>query len=183
MTFCLLNIIISLQKRKLKGSMTFIRRLFIMKKNKKGFTLIELLVVVAIIGILAGLLIPGLMNKTVDAKIKTANSNAKLVYSSTANVLQQGAIDEATWLPTAAAEAFAKDGANIEASNIKTLTDAVQNELRSGFKGNWYVSVNANGDVEYALWSKGTAFATKAAQLSDEDIKKAKGKTGCYPAK
>lgn len=173
----MLNIIISLQKRKPKGLMTFIRRLFIMKKNKKGFTLIELLVVVAIIGILAGLLIPGLMNKTVDAKIKTANSNAKLVYSSTANALQQATIDEPSWLPTAAATASGTGGASADPTSLVT---AIQKELGSSFKGNWYVSIAGDGNVIFALWSN-SSLSSITTQQSKQDIKDKKGVLGCYP--
>lgn len=150
-----------------------------MKKNKKGFTLIELLVVVAIIGILAGLLIPGLMNKTVDAKIKTANSNAKLVHSSTTNALQQAAIDDSSWMPAAATTVSGTDGASH--ATIASLQDAIENELGAGFKGNWFVSIDANGNVEFALWSK--ASATGNTQLTDAQIQAQKGKIGCYPAK
>lgn len=156
--------------------MTLIRRLFIMKKNKKGFTLIELLVVVAIIGILAGLLIPGLMNKTVDAKIKTANSNAKLVYSSTANALQQATIDEPTWLPTSATTASGTGGANADPT---TLVTAIQKELGSSFKGNWFVSIADDGNVVFALWSN--SAISESTQQSKKNIKDKKGVLGCYP--
>ncbi len=152
-----------------------------MKKNKKGFTLIELLVVVAIIGILAGLLIPGLMNKTIDAKIKTANSNAKLVYGNTADALQQAAIDEPSWFTgiTGATSATGNGGSNVAATSLLT---AIQRELGSSFKGNWYVSINADGNVNYALWSKGS-LSSATDQLTDDGVKDKKGKIGCYPTK
>lgn len=66
----------------------------ILLKKARGFTLIELLVVVAIIGILAGLLIPGLMSKTVEAKISKAKNNAQLVYNAAQQWLQTEIIDK-----------------------------------------------------------------------------------------
>ena len=48
-----------------------------MVKNKKGFTLVELVVVIAIIGTLAAILVPTMMSYIKNAKLKSANSNAK----------------------------------------------------------------------------------------------------------
>lgn len=49
--------------------------------NKKGFTLVELVVVIAIIGVLAAILIPTMMSYIKKAKLKSANSNAKIVFN------------------------------------------------------------------------------------------------------
>ncbi|MBD5129031.1 MAG: prepilin-type N-terminal cleavage/methylation domain-containing protein [Ruminococcaceae bacterium] len=47
-----------------------------MLKAKRGFTIVELVVVIAVIGILAMVLVPLLMNTVASARITSANSNA-----------------------------------------------------------------------------------------------------------
>lgn len=54
-------------------------------KNVKGFTLIELIVVMAIIGVLAGILVPVFTSYMEEARLSVANANAKTVFSNSAN--------------------------------------------------------------------------------------------------
>lgn len=51
------------------------------RNNRKGFTLIELVVVIAIIGVLAAILVPILMNHVKKSRLATANANAKTAYN------------------------------------------------------------------------------------------------------
>lgn len=59
----------------------FIRGVSAVGKNRKGFTLVELVVVIAIIGVLAAILVPSMMDYVRKSKLKTANANAKIAYN------------------------------------------------------------------------------------------------------
>lgn len=56
-------------------------------RRKNGFTLVELVAVVAIIGVLAGLLIPTMYNVVINSQIASANHLAKTIRDRTAEFL------------------------------------------------------------------------------------------------
>lgn len=50
-------------------------------KNSKGFTLIEIMVVVVILGILAAIVTPKVLDRIVDARIQAAKSDIRAIES------------------------------------------------------------------------------------------------------
>jgi len=53
-----------------------------MHQKKRGFTLIELLIVIVILGLLASIVAPGMFSKVDSSKIRTAESQIKILKTS-----------------------------------------------------------------------------------------------------
>ena len=96
--------------------------------SKKGFTLIELVVVVAIIGVLAGLLVPTMFDAVTNSRIASAQQTAKVIRDRSAEFFTKMdtqmhthvgevqkvviTVDNGTWSKTGGSAADWVDGVN-----------------------------------------------------------------------
>ena len=144
------------------------------KSNKKGFTLVELVVVIAIIGVLAAILVPTMMNYVKKSRLKTANSNAKLVFTTvnnqSADLVAEGAAAKAVTFGPDKIVKVDKPELDPEASGFDyegALKWAVYDALKDNGNGMGYAYfvVDANGDVTIAQWQ---TTKTTAKQITGQ---------------
>lgn len=116
-------------------------------KKVKGFTMIELIVVMAILGVLCGVLVPNGLAWLRNSKIKTCNSEAKVVFNSAVTVLQDYQLEGRVSQVGDDTKVF------IERGDGNVASDRITAKLGSNFAENsvWYVRMKIANSTDRNL--------------------------------
>lgn len=141
-------------------------------KNKNGFTIVELIVVIAIIGVLAGILVPAMTGYVKDSKQTSADANAKTIYNAVNNFAQScvndgvylcqenGFLTDVLYINESSGSASVKNvgetpDKGISPNAVAELEKAVNSVLGNVAKGSAYrVVFNSAGFPAKIYWAK-----------------------------
>lgn len=128
-----------------------------MKKRESGFTLIELLIVIAIIGILAAIAIPNLLNAVQRGKQKRTMSDMRTI----ATAIEAYAVDNNIYPPATCPTgnwALANAPAQLTSTSSFSLlspTYVAQPPTKDGWQDFFFYSVDTTAGQHYAIASGG----------------------------
>ena len=136
-----------------------------MKRNAKGFTLIELLIVVAIIGIIAAIAIPNLLNAIDRGKQKRTMADLR----SMGTAIEQYSVDN-TFYPVAATPAALSD--QVTPSYIRALPagDGWGNAFEVDSVAGLYTVASCGKGATGSCTSACTGSCGKTGNFSDDII-------------
>jgi general secretion pathway protein G len=128
-----------------------------MKKRESGFTLIELLIVIAIIGILAAIAIPNLLNAVQRGKQKRSMSDMRTL----ATAIEAYAVDNNLYPPAnCPTGTWASSNAPVQLGSTSSFsllspTYVAQPPTKDGWQNLFFYKVDTTAGQHYALASGG----------------------------
>lgn len=141
-----------------------------MRATSRGFTLIELLIVVAIIGIMAAIAIPNLLNALDKGKQKRSMSDIRTIGSA----VEAYAVDNASY-PSAASLPQIKAVIDPIFFNIVPLVDGWRNAIQADSTNSSYTIYSQGKD------GTGSNCTPSTTSLFDDEICFANGRFQRYP--